>query len=57
MMHSKKGELTFQPYGRNTECNYSISRGGLNRFLLDQVEELGILSIFLMNSSVFKKAN
>ena len=42
MMHSKRGDTTFQPYGKDTECNYSISRGGLNRFLLDQMEELGI---------------
>ncbi|MCY4524155.1 MAG: NAD(P)/FAD-dependent oxidoreductase [Halobacteriovoraceae bacterium] len=42
MMHSSKKELTYTPYGKNNECNYSISRGGLNRFLLDKMEEIGI---------------
>ena len=42
MMHTRTGETTFQPYGKTTECNYSISRGELNKFLIDQMEELDI---------------
>jgi len=42
-MHSQKGELAFQPYGRdNSECNYSISRGQLNEFLMNKAESLGV---------------
>jgi kynurenine 3-monooxygenase len=42
-MHSVKGELAYQPYGRdNSECNYSISRGQLNEFLMDKAESLGV---------------
>lgn len=37
MMHSVSGELAYQPYGRDpSECNYSISRAELNRFLLNE---------------------
>jgi kynurenine 3-monooxygenase len=43
MMHDKKGELTYQPYGRDpSECNYSISRGELNMLLMSEAENLGI---------------
>lgn len=34
MMHSPAGELTFQPYGKEGEAIYSVSRGGLNLELL-----------------------
>jgi kynurenine 3-monooxygenase len=33
MMHSKMGETQFQPYGNSDECNFSISRSDLNKFL------------------------
>jgi kynurenine 3-monooxygenase len=35
MMHSVAGELSFQPYGKLSEAIYSVSRGGLNRELLE----------------------
>ncbi len=35
MMHSVSGELTFQPYGKEGEAIYSVSRGGLNLELLN----------------------
>ena len=35
MMHSVAGELTFQPYGKEGEAIYSVSRGGLNLELLN----------------------
>jgi len=35
MMHSITGELTFQPYGKEGEAIYSVSRGGLNLELLN----------------------
>lgn len=34
MMHSTAGELTFQPYGKDNQAIYSVSRGGLNLELL-----------------------
>lgn len=41
MIHSLTGEPTYQPYGTEAECNYSISRSGLNGFLLDAAERAG----------------
>jgi kynurenine 3-monooxygenase len=35
MMHSVSGELAFQPYGKEGEAIYSVSRGGLNLELLN----------------------
>ena len=35
MMHSMSSELTFQPYGREGEAIYSVSRRGLNLELLN----------------------
>jgi len=35
MMHNIAGELTFQPYGKEGEAIYSVSRGGLNLELLN----------------------
>ncbi len=43
MMHDLHGELTYQPYGKDdSECNYSVSRGMLNEFLLTAAEEAGV---------------
>lgn len=41
MMHSKKGELAYQPYGQTGEYNHSVSRGELNRFLITEAENAG----------------
>lgn len=35
MMHSVAGEMTFQPYGKEGQAIYSVSRGGLNLELLN----------------------
>jgi kynurenine 3-monooxygenase len=43
MIHAVDGALTFQPYGRDdSECNYSISRAGLNRLLIGKAERRGV---------------
>ncbi|MEZ6188235.1 MAG: NAD(P)/FAD-dependent oxidoreductase [Planctomycetota bacterium] len=43
MMHTEDGELAYQPYGKDDrECNYSVSRGDLNRYLLDIAERDGV---------------
>jgi len=40
MMHAVNGTLTFQPYGRDErEVIYSVSRGELNRRLMDLADE------------------
>lgn len=47
MMHSREGELTYQPYGKDpSECNFSISRAELNKLLMTKAEELGVQIIF-----------
>lgn len=39
MMHDTQGGLTFQPYGQAGQSIYSVSRAGLNRRMLDLVEQ------------------
>lgn len=41
-IHLQDGSITFQPYGINGEAIYSISRGGLNRLMVDLAEEAGV---------------
>ena len=38
MIHDLQGKLSFQPYGKEGQAIYSVSRGGLNIALLDLVE-------------------
>ncbi|MBC6608402.1 FAD-dependent monooxygenase [Hymenobacter sp. BT188] len=38
VMHDQQGRLTYQPYGRENQAIYSVSRGGLNRTLLNLTE-------------------
>lgn len=38
IMHDQKGETTYQPYGKEGEAIYSVSRGGLNVTLMDCAE-------------------
>jgi len=39
MMHSKAGELTFQPYGKPGQAIFSVSRGELNARMMTLAEE------------------
>src|SRR6478609_9068136 len=39
MMHSEEGELTFQPYGKETDLICSVSRAELNRILITEAEK------------------
>ncbi len=41
IMHSEAGEKTYQPYGKEGQAIYSISRGGLNAKMMDIAEEKG----------------
>lgn len=45
-IHNPKGNLSYQKYGLNDESIYSISRGGLNRLMIDLAENEGVLFRF-----------
>lgn len=58
MIHSLTGETSYQPYGQDDECNYSISRDSLNRFLITEAEKAGATFYFqhqLQSLNVEKK--
>ncbi len=38
-MHDKQGHLTRQPYGKENQAIYSVSRGALNKMLLTEAEK------------------
>ena len=41
IMHSEKGELTYQAYGKKDEAIYSVSRGNLNAIMMNLAEKKG----------------
>lgn len=49
MMHDVNGGLSFQPYGKEGQYINSISRGGLNKLLMDKAEENGVEIFFESN--------
>jgi kynurenine 3-monooxygenase len=46
MMHAISGDLTFQPYGKEGEAIYSVSRGGLNLALLEIADSFPNVEFF-----------
>jgi kynurenine 3-monooxygenase len=46
VMHDRKGNLTFQPYGKQGQYINSVSRSGLNIVLMDKAEKLGVEFVF-----------
>jgi kynurenine 3-monooxygenase len=42
MIHSEDGDLTFQPYGKEGQAIYSVSRSQLNVELLNEAEKSGV---------------
>lgn len=46
LMHSVGGELTFQPYGKEGQAIYSVSRGGLNQKLMNIAEPFENIDYF-----------
>ena len=46
VMHDIEGNLTFQPYGKEGQSIYSVSRGGLNCRLMDLAEQEGVKIFF-----------
>ncbi|WP_124636622.1 NAD(P)/FAD-dependent oxidoreductase [Taibaiella sp. KBW10] len=45
-LHQQDGTAAFQPYGKNGEAIYSVSRGELNKKLMDLAEENGVKILF-----------
>ena len=46
MLHDREGKLKYQAYSRNPdEINFSVSRGELNKVLMDAAEETGRVKI------------
>lgn len=45
-MHDLEGNLTFQPYGKEGEAIFSVSRGGINAKMMEIAEEVGNAEIF-----------
>jgi len=46
MIHARSGETQFQPYGKSDECNFSISRSELNKYLITAAEKAGVIIHF-----------
>ena len=46
MMHSTKGELTYQPYGKEGQAINSVSRGRLNTKLVELADEYPNITIY-----------
>ena len=46
MMHDLRGDLTFQPYGKDGQFINSVSRSGLNMMLMEEAEKLGVNFFF-----------
>jgi len=46
IMHDIEGKLTAQPYGKDGQAIYSISRGGVNARMMDIAENVGGAEIF-----------
>ena len=45
VMHDKQGELTYQPYGKEGQAIYSVSRGKINATMMSIAENVGNASI------------
>lgn len=46
IMHDEEGDLTYQPYGKEGEAIYSVSRGDLNAKMMDIAENEGKATIY-----------
>ncbi len=46
MMHDLQGNLSYQPYGKEGQAIFSVSRGGLNAKMMSIAEEVGKATIF-----------
>jgi kynurenine 3-monooxygenase len=46
IMHDINSQLSYQPYGKDGQAIYSVSRGGLNCVLMDLAEKQGVEIFF-----------
>lgn len=46
VMHDLEGDLTYQPYGKEGEAIYSVSRGDINAKMMDIAEQQGKATIY-----------
>ena len=46
IMHSHEGDLSHQPYGKEGQAIYSVSRGGVNALMMDIAEKEGKAKIY-----------
>lgn len=51
-MHDMQGNLTFQPYGKEEQAIYSISRGGVNAKMMDIAETEGQAKIYYSHECI-----
>jgi len=49
MIHDENSVLSYQPYGRRDQCIYSVSRGELNRILIECAGKYGVNLHFNMH--------
>ncbi len=49
-IHDEDGSINIQKYGKNNEAIYSVSRGDLNKVLMDEAEKAGVEIIFEQKS-------
>lgn len=42
VMHDLAGNLSYQPYGKEGQAIFSVSRGGLNQLLMQLAEDVGV---------------
>lgn len=42
VMHDRQGQLSFQAYGKEGQAIHSVSRGGLNKRLVEEAEKAGV---------------
>lgn len=52
IMHDTGGQQSYQPYGKEGQAIYSVSRGGLNAKLMDIAEAAGDVKIFYNHKCV-----
>ena len=52
IMHDTGGQQSYQPYGKEGQAIYSVSRGGLNAKLMDIAESAGDVQIFYNHKCV-----
>ena len=51
-MHGLDGGLSYQPYGKEGEAIYSVSRGGINAKMMDIAEQKGNAQIYYNHSCI-----